>query len=233
MTRTKRDWWISYFVVSGKKNGMDWGLTNTAYQTDIAVVKTSHQLFFWNCLLMKIDMSWLVVHWVSGVDKLAEGTNTLYHAYYGIPFAQPPVGDLRFKAPERYRGNGPNNIVTTDRWVYLFMSVLLDVHRENKDGDQIWVQSGQIGPNGTNLGLFQIRIQYILACFISYSAVARVTWRSRAILTARRHRSEAHMSPRRPPSRQVGHPWRKGSVYVKWPWCLLPITTVCISLKYV
>ena len=53
----------------------------------------------------------------------------------------------------------------------------------------------------------------------------------RAILTARRHRSEAHMSPRLPPRRQVGHPWRKGSV--KWPWCLLPITTVYIYLKYV
>ena len=54
---------------------------------------------------------------------------------------------------------------------------------------------------------------------------------SRAILTARRHRSEAHMSPRWPPRRQVGHPWRKGSV--KCPSCLLLITTVCISLKYV
>ena len=65
---------------------------------------------------------------------------------------------------------------------------------------------GQTGPNGTNPGFFQIKIQYILARFISYSGVARVAGRSRGILTARRHRSEAHMSPRCRPSRQVGHP---------------------------
>ena len=63
-------------------------------------------------------------------------------------------------------------------------------------GDQIWAESGSVCiPNGTNPGLFQIRIQYILARFISNSGVAHVAGRSRAILIARRHRSEVNMSP--------------------------------------
>lgn len=39
----------------------------------------------------------------------AAANRTEVSEYLGIPFAQPPIGDLRFAAPEPYRSNSPFN----------------------------------------------------------------------------------------------------------------------------
>ncbi|GFO42138.1 carboxylic ester hydrolase [Plakobranchus ocellatus] len=51
-----------------------------------------------------------------GSDKQAVGTLKPYFAYYGIPFAEPPVGNLRFSPPRRYVGRGAGTVLTSDTY---------------------------------------------------------------------------------------------------------------------
>ena len=63
-------------------------------------------------------------YWRVGQSVVTTSGTVLGHAatnqtgvseYLGIPFAQPPIGDLRFEAPVKYTGNG---IVNGTTYVY-------------------------------------------------------------------------------------------------------------------
>ncbi|GFN80692.1 carboxylic ester hydrolase [Plakobranchus ocellatus] len=48
-----------------------------------------------------------------GYDRQASETLKPYSAYYGIPYAEPPVGELRFLPPRSFVGNGLTSVITS------------------------------------------------------------------------------------------------------------------------
>ncbi|XP_012944282.1 acetylcholinesterase-like [Aplysia californica] len=51
---------------------------------------------------------------IEGVDVQAITSGKTVYAYYGIPFAEPPVGPLRFRPPVPYAGRNPNNVISSN-----------------------------------------------------------------------------------------------------------------------
>jgi hypothetical protein len=64
----------------------------------------------------RVTLNWSggqTVQTTSGVvTGHAAKNRTEVSEYLGIPFAKPPIGDLRWKAPVKYTGNGPINAST-------------------------------------------------------------------------------------------------------------------------
>lgn len=60
-----------------------------------------------------MDLSWTVGQSVRTSSGVVQGhpasTNTEVSEYLGIPYAIPPVGSLRWTAPQRYTGNSSIN----------------------------------------------------------------------------------------------------------------------------
>lgn len=50
-----------------------------------------------------------------GVDENAVTTQKPYHIYYGIPFAEPPLGNLRFRPPRRFTAKSADQIINSDK----------------------------------------------------------------------------------------------------------------------
>jgi hypothetical protein len=71
--------------------------------------------------------------WVTG--EAAPGALNV-SAYLGIPYAQPPLGDLRFAAPRKYRGNGnitATKFVSFDLSFISFLFLLADMRSLRKN----------------------------------------------------------------------------------------------------